>query len=335
MSTPTSDIIVSTLEFVRQEAVDNLFRSSDFLDWCQTKGVIKTLSGGKSVSHPTILAEHSTISNLGGGGYSPVSETVADPLVMAEFNWSNFAAPVILTKVEEVANRGDEARVSILEARMKVTLGMITREIEKQIFTKSSVILNDLDSFNGLDTQTGWFEEGVFGTQTNSIGGVAKASYATAWQNQIADAGGAFGTNGTTEMSKAIILAKTYAPEGQVDGVFLSPKCCALLKAELLPQERYVMVDKAQDAGRLILQWNGAPIMISQWLGDSYGAVPLSGYMLNSKSFVMYYDTDGKMELLPPVPVSAAIAHRQDIFTRMALAASHMASMAVIFNAEA
>lgn len=334
MSTPTSDILVSTLAYVRDQAVDNLFRTSDFLSWCDTKGVIKELTGGASISHPTILQEHSVISNLGGGGYGAVNETVSDPLVSAAVNWCNFSAPVILTQVEKLANRGDEARVSILEARLKTVMGQMTREIEKQIFRKDSTVLTDLESFNGVDTATGWFEEAAFGSQTNTVGGIAKASYAAAWQNQVADCGSAFATNGIQEISEATINAKTYAPEGQVDGYFLSPTCYALLKNELQAQEKYLMVDKEADPGRLWLAWNGSPVMISQWLGLLVSSNRVSGYGLNSKSLVLYFDKDGRMELLPPVPVSAAVAHRQDVLTRMQLAPSHLASQLVILNGE-
>lgn len=335
MAAPVGDILVSTLAFVRQEAVDNLFRTSQILDWAQSKGVIKELTGGASIQHPTILAEHSTIVDLGAEGYNPVNETVTDPLVTASFNWSNFSAPVILTKIEEMANRGSEARVSILEARMKTVLGQITRAIETQLFAGSSTVVPTLESLNGVDTKTGWFEEVAFGSQSNTIGGIAKASYPTAWQNQVADAAGAFATNGILQMSEAIIQASTYAPEGQVDGVFLSPTAYALLKNELQVQERYTMADKSEDAGRLTLQWNGAPCMITRDLGGTYGATKLSGYGLNSKSLTIYFDKDGKMELLSPVAVSAALAHRQDILTRMQAALSHAASNFVLVNAEA
>lgn len=337
MPSPTGDILVSTLAFVREEAVDNLFRSSDFLDWLSTKKCIKELTGGASIQHPTILTEHSVISNLGTNGYGAVSETVADPLVTANVNWCNFSAPVILTKIEEMANRGDEAKVSILEARLKTVLGQITREVEKQIFADTSTVLTDLESFHGVDAAPGWFEELAFGSQTNTVADILKSAYPTSWQNQVADAAGAFATGGLTAISGATIQSKTYAPEGMVDGLFLSPLAYALLKAELQPQERYVMADKVADPGRLWLEYNGAPVFISQWLGflGSGAANRISGYGLNSKSLVMYYDKDGKMELLPPVPVSAAVAHRQDILTRMQLCPSHLASMYILLNAEA
>lgn len=262
---------------------------------------------------------------------------MTDPLVLATFQWCNFSAPVILTKVEEMANRGDEARVSILEARMKTVLGQIRRAIETQVFAGSSAILSDLESFNGVDAAAGWFEELAFGSQGNSVGTIGKATYPTSWQNQVADVADDFATNGLIEINKGAIAAKTYAPEGQIDGVFLSLLAYGLLKNELQPQERYGMGDKTQDPGRLILQWNGSDVLTQQDLGftGSGAANQVSGYGLNSKSLVLYFDKDGRMNLLPPVPVAAAIAYRRDMLVRMQMAASHLASMVMILNAEA
>lgn len=337
MASPTTDITVSTLAYVREQFVDNLFRTSAFLDWAKQKKVIKEIEGGKSISHPTLLIEHSTITNLGGGGYNPTSEVVADPLRSADFDWSNSTAPVVLTKVEEVANRGDEARVSILEARLKSVLGMYQREFEKQIFAATSTSLNDLQSFNGIDAATGWLEEVAFGSQANTIGGIAKASFTTAWQNQVGDASANFATNGLREMSDIIIQAMTFAPEGQVDGIFASPTSFGLYKDTLQAQERYTTSEPTLDAGKISLAYAGAPMYVSQHLGftGSGGSNRFSMVFLNSKSLVVYFDKGGMFELLDPVPVSAHLAHRQDVFLRVQMAASHVASLGALFNAEA
>jgi len=336
MSTPTTDITVAVLQKVREKFVDNLFRTSPLLDWADRNGCIVEVEGGQSIGHPTLLVEHSTITNLGGGGYNPTSEVVADPLKMAEFDWCNATAPVVLTKVEELANRGEEARVSILEARMKSVMGMFQRELEKQIFAGTSTSLSDFQSFNGIDAATGWLEEVAFGSQANTVGGLSKATYTT-WNNQVGDAAGAFATNGLGEMTDIIIGTMQYTPEGQVDGIFASPLSFKLYKDSLQAQEQYLLVDKSLDAGRLALSFNGAPVFVQKDLGftGSGGSNKFSMVFLNSKSLTIYFDKMGRFELLDPVPVSGHLAYRQDVLLRGQMAASHLASIGALFNGEA
>lgn len=336
MSTPTSDITSSTLQILRDRFVEGIFRTTAFMEWAEKNGVIQMVEGGSKIQHPTVLAEHSTITNLGGGGYNPVSYTVGDPLKLAEFNWCNFSAPVVLTKVEETANRSELARISILEARLKAVLGMEAREWEKQVLAGSSTILTDLETFNGIDAATGWFEELAVGSQANSVGGIAKASYATGWQNQVGNAAAAFATNGLSQMQAIVIQAMTYTPEGQIDGIFASPTSFGLYKDQLQSQERYMSGDPQIDGGKLKLAFAGAPMFVSQHLGyTGSGGTKASMLFLNSKSLTVYFDRDGKFELLPKEPISGYLAHKQDVFVRTQVCLSHLSSMGILVNGEA
>jgi hypothetical protein len=50
-----------------------------------------------------------------------------------------YVAPIVITKKEELSNRGERAIVSIAEARLKSVMGMLQREFEKQIIANSTV----------------------------------------------------------------------------------------------------------------------------------------------------------------------------------------------------
>lgn len=336
MSTPTRDISVAVLQKVRRTAVDGIFKASPFLGWCEKTGCIERSIGGKSIGHPTILADHSSITNLGGGGYTPTSEVVEDPLRMAEFDWSNSTKPVYLTKVEEMANRGDEARVDIMAARLKSVLGTFKNEMEKQIFAGTSVGLYDIQSLNGIDAATGWLEEVAFGSQANSVGGLSKATYTVGWNNQSANANSAFTTDGLSAMSSVLIGTMSYVQDGEVDGIFASPTSFKLYKDSLQSQEQYLLTDKTLDAGRLALSYAGAPMFVQKDLGfTGSGGNKFSMVFLNSKSLTLYFDPDGEFTLDDPVPAGTTLAHRQDVILRAQLCASHLASMGLVYNAEA
>ena len=90
MATPTADILNTTLAIRSKEWRDSMFRSTPFLDWCKRKGALKVVTGGARISHPVGLADHSIISNLGGGGYGTVSDVVTDVSKDALYEWCNF-----------------------------------------------------------------------------------------------------------------------------------------------------------------------------------------------------------------------------------------------------
>jgi len=331
MSTPNADILNTTLQIRAKELRDNMFRTTPFLDWCKRKGVIKVVTGGARISHPVGLADHSIISNLGGGGYGAVSDVVADVSRDALYEWCNFEAPVILTKVEATANKGPEARVNLLDARMKNVYGALRREVELQLFAGTSTKLTDMTSFQGMNAATGVFEELAFGSQANTVGGLAKSSFTTSWQHQMGDAAGAFGTNGLAKMREIAVAAGTYG--AGIDGVFLSQAAYRLYAGELQTQDRYVM-ERPADGARLRLQFDGAEVYAQKDMGAGT-TDKLSGIFLDSSGIYLYVDKDGNFTLQPPEPVSGYVAKRWPVFGRMQVVLSALNVHGVLINGEA
>lgn len=334
MATPTNDILNTTLAIRARKLRDNLFRTTPFLDWAKRKGSLVVVDGGARVSLPVGLSEHSTITNLGGGGYNVVSNTVGDVSKDAQYEWCNFSAPVILTKVEQMRNKGPEARVRIIEARTKRVLQNMKEEFEKQVFAGSSSTLTDLTSFFGIDAATGVFEELAFGSQTNTVGGIAKSSYTTAWQHQMGDVAGAFGTNGLTKMREISIKAGTYG--AGIDGVFLSTLAYGLYAEELQPQDRFVP-ERVADGARMRLQFDGAEVYAQKDLGrtGSGGTNKMSGVFLSSDGVKVYVDKEGNFALLPPQGLDQYAAMRWLALASMQVCFDALPVHGVLINAEA
>jgi hypothetical protein len=209
-----NDILASTLRILRDKEVDNTFKIIPLVDSINTLGNVEEVDGGSYVDSPVILTDHSTITQL-SNGYEAVSLAVKDPMRTATYSWCDATAPVVITRKEELSNKGERAIIRIAEARLKQTMGMFKREIEKQLIAGSSTILTELQSLNGLDAATGWFEEAAFGSQTNTVGGIAKGSFPLSWQNQVQT--GSFATNGLKKMQALLIDCQQFAPEGDVD----------------------------------------------------------------------------------------------------------------------
>tara|TARA_R110000824_G_scaffold244462_4_gene433252 strand:- start:3581 stop:4594 length:1014 start_codon:yes stop_codon:yes gene_type:complete len=327
------DILASTLRILRDKEVDNTFRIIPLIDAVNTLGNVEDVDGGSYIDSPVILTDHSTITQL-TTGYEAVSLAVKDPMRTASYSWCDATAPVVITRKEELSNKGERAIIRIAEARLKQTMGMFKREIEKQLIAGTSTILTDLQSLNGVDAATGWFEELAFGTQGNTVGGIAKASFPTSWQNQMQD--GTFAANGLKKMQSLLIDCQIYSPEGDVDLILASPISYGLYKEELQQLERYVSASELRNmAGRLGLEFNGATMYIEPNLGfTGSGGTQCSMYFLNSRLFQIYFDRDAKFELGDMENISGYAAMSSQIAVRMQICSSNLSGHGVLVNAE-
>lgn len=329
-----NDILASTLRILRDKEVDNTFRTIPLLDAVQRLGNVEQVDGGSYIDSPVILTDHSTITQL-TTGYEAVSLAVKDPMRTASYSWCDATAPVVITRKEELSNKGERAIVRIAEARLKQTMGMFKREICKQVIAGNSTILTDLQTLNGLDGATGWFEELAFGSQTNTVGGIAKSGFPTSWQNQVQN--GSFAANGLKKMQQLLIDVQQYAPEGDVDLILSSPISYGLYKDELQQLERYTSATEERNmAGKLALQFNGAAMYIEPNLGftGSGGTNKMSMYFLNSTLFNVYFDRDAQFELGDMETISGYAAMSAQIALRMQVCTSNLSGHGILINAE-
>ena len=334
-----NDILSSTARARSKKALDNLFTTVPLLDHIKKAGGVEEISGGQRITRAAILAEHSNITQL-STGYESIAAGVADVLRSPEFEWCDFVAPIIITKKEELSNRGDDAVISIADARMKSVMGMLKREWEKQAIAGTSTVLTEMQTLNGIDSATGRFEEGAFGSgQSNSVGGLSKSTYASAnWNNQVASAGGAFNTNraGEGAMTDLMIQTQIYAPEGTVDLILASPTSYKLYKQSLRAQEQYVK-ETVLDGGRLALAFSGALMYVENNLGftGSGGSNKMSMYFLNSKSMKIVFDKEANFSLSDFQDKSGYAAREAHLYVRTQLVADHLASLGILTNGEA
>ena len=333
-----NDILSSTARARSKKALDNLFQTVPLLDHIKKAGGVEVINGGQRITRAAILAEHSNITQL-ATGYEAVSSSVADVLRSPEYEWCDFVAPIVITKKDELSNRGENAVISIADSRMKSVIGMLKREWELQTIRGTSTVLTELGSLNGVNTATGWLEELAFqAPQTNIVGGLSKATYsASNWQNQMFDvsAGGLnFGNNGLNGMAELMLQTQIYAPEGSVDLILASPTSYRLYKNTLQAQERYMPKETVLDAGRLALAYNGALMYIENNLGNAVGANTPSMYFLNTKSMKVVFDSEANFSMTDFEHKSGFAAREAQMFVRTQIVADHLASLGVLIDAE-
>ena len=361
------DILASTLRILKDREVDNTFKNIPLLDAIRSNGAVIETDGGSKLNCPAIMTEHSMITQL-SSGYESVNLAVKDPLRQTEYNWCDFIAPVVITEKEQLSNKGDRAVINIAEARLKSVMGMLQREFCKQIVQGNSTVLTELESLSPT-VSGGWLALQPFGSQvTGAVGGLARSSYTTTFQNQYIDCPSAFPAETDQSvrlfraMSKLYIDSQVYAPEGEVDIILMSPRCYEQYKNSLFAQERYTSIQEQRDmAGK----FNGAKVYVEPNLGQAYVQTDLTAtgsaqdmdgapivfggaatqyttdgnsngtidaVFLNSKLMSMYFDKDAYFELGEFERISGYAAMAANIMTRTQMATANLSGHGILTN---
>jgi hypothetical protein len=336
----SNDLLSSTLYSIRDTEVDELYKKVAFLDGVRRAGGVETEPGGIKIQRPLSIQEHSTITQL-ATGYEPVSLAVNDVLRPAIYDWADFTAPIVITKKEEMENSGEYAIVKILEARMKSVMGMLRRELNKQVLRGDSAVLTALNTLNGdgpaaggIGSDTGFLEPlvPVTGGQNNIVGGVSKATFATipGWQNQFSNAGG---TLAMTDLYNLYIAANSVAPSGDISHLIMSDSAFSQYRNLLFTQERFVQTDKL-DGGRMALAFNGAVAEQDPEMGFTNSvAGNVDAYMLNYDGIKLVFHSEGDFAVSPFEHISGTTARAAQLYVKVQLVADHLGGQGVLINA--
>jgi hypothetical protein len=268
-------------------------------------------------------------------GYEPVSLAVNDVLRPAIYDWADFTAPIVITRKEEMENSGEYAIVKILEARMKSVMGMLRRELNKQVLRGDSAVLTALNTLNGdvgIGSATGFLEHLASGTQTNVVGGVSKATFQTipGWQNQFSNAAG---TLAMTDLYNLYIAANSVAPSGDISHLIMSDSAFSQYRNLLFAQERFVQTDKL-DGGRMALAFNGAVAEQDPEMGfASSVAGNCDAYMLNYDGIKLVFHSEGDFAVSPFEHISGTTARAAQLYVKVQLVADHLGGQGVLINA--
>jgi hypothetical protein len=334
----SNDLLSSTLYSIRDGEVDELYKKVAFLDGVKKAGGVEVEKGGIKIQRPLSIQEHSTITQL-ATGYEPVSLAVNDVLRPAIYDWSDFVAPIVITKKEEMENSGEYAIVKILEARMKSVMGMLRRELNKQVLAGTSTVLTSLNTLNGdsagAGSATGFLEPLAAGTQTNIVGGVSKLTFQATpgWQNQFVNIGGlGLAASSLAPFYDAYIAANSVAPMGDVDHFIMSNALLAAYRDQLFAQERFIDT-KTLDGGRMGLAFNGALAEQDPEMGFACSvAGNVDGYMLNYDGIKLIFHSEGDFSLSPFEHISGTTARSAQLYVKCQLVADFLGGQAMLIN---
>lgn len=338
----SNELLSSTLYSIRDGEVDELFQRVPFLDFAKRLGGIEYEDGGIKIQRPLAVSEHSTITQL-ATGYEPVSLAVQDVMQPAIYEWSDFVAPIVITKKEELENQGEKAIVKIVEARMRNVMGMLRREINKQLVAANSTVLTSLGSLCGdpiSGATTGFLQQGAptAAGQTNTVGGLARSLVpdGNGLFNRSFNCLTSFNTNGIRGMQQLAAETAARAPMGEVKLILATEAGYANYRRALFTQERYID-EKQLNAGYMSLAFGNAAVVQDVFM--PVGAATDTGfantmYFINFDGIKLVMHSDGDLAVSPFEYIPGTTARSAQIYWKGQLIADNLASCAVLFDGE-
>lgn len=256
-------LLSTTLQNYQPTLVDNIFKDLVLLNHLNERGRVQVEDGGTSIVEPLMYAVNNTVSSY--SGYDAIDLTPQDGISAAEFQWKQIAASIAISGIEEAKNRGTEAIIKLLNAKVQQAEMSLKSSLNDMLFGDGTG--NGGKDFNGLGN--------IVGTQNNTVGGIDAS--ANSWWNP---------TQATT-MAAALSLqnmADVYnrASKGSdvPDLIVTNHSLFEEYESLLTPNVRYQDVAKA-NAGFTNLMFKQTPIVFDLALATDASDAPM--YFLNTK----------------------------------------------------
>lgn len=158
---------VTSKKFV-PKLTDNIFDSNPALERFRRKGLMK-LDGGTSIMVPLGYATPAASGWYSGNQALNVNDN--DQITAAEYQWRQCYSAVSVSRLEELKNSGDSAKLSLVKSKVEIA--------EKNLADiLGTAIWNDGTTANALHGFRHIIATG------NTVGGIAQGTYAW-WQGQV------------------------------------------------------------------------------------------------------------------------------------------------------
>ena len=156
-------ILSTTLANYQPQLVDNIFTATVLLDHLNSRGRVVTEEGGTSIVEPLLYAANDTVGSY--SGYDTIDLTPQEGISAAQYNWKQMAVSIAISGIEEAKNRGTEAIIKLLNAKIMQAEMSIKESLNDMLY--ASTVGNGGKDFQGL---------GLIIDATGTVGGIDPAS---------------------------------------------------------------------------------------------------------------------------------------------------------------
>lgn len=257
-------ILSTTLQNYQPTLVDNIFKDLVLLNHLNSRGRVVVEEGGTSIVEPLLYAVNGTAGSY--SGYDTISLTPQDGISAAEYDWKQIAASIAISGIEEAKNRGTEAIIKLLNAKIMQAEMSIKSDLNTMLFGDGTG--NSGKDFNGLDN--------IVGTIDNTVGGINASTAGNEFWNPYQLHAGAAVTLDTTDMAN--VYNNSSKGNDVPDIIVTTEPLFAKYESLLTPNVRYQDVAKANE-GFQNLMFKQTPVVFDFALASNADVM----YFLNTK----------------------------------------------------
>jgi hypothetical protein len=256
----------TTLQNYQPTLVDNIFKDLVLLNHMNQGGRVVMEEGGTQIVEPVLYEENTTAASY--ADYDNILLTPQEGITAAIYNWKQIAASIAISGIEEAKNRGTEAIIKLLNAKIMQAEMSIKKLVNDQLLSSNDGTTNPLE-FNGIG--------GFAGSLNTEIGGIDAAT--EAWWNPTIPAGIQNATLSLVNMAN--VYNNASKGNDTPDIIITTEPLFSKYESLLTPNVRYQDVAKA-NAGFQNLMFKQTPVVYDLAMPGSQSS-NASMYFLNTK----------------------------------------------------
>lgn len=282
MSNPNyANIATTTIESRTRALADNITNNNALLRRMRKRGTVKPVSGGRLILQEIDFAATTNVGWYSGLG--TLTTAAFEHATAAEFPIREAYASMVVSGLEMAQNRGREAMIDLIEARVTNMERALTNLLNIGVYSDGSA---------AGGTQIGGLALLVAATPTTgTVGGINRAT-ATWWRNisrrsSVDFAAAATSATILNHMGRVynLVTRNTDVP----DLIPSSPESFQLLTDAMSDRQTIVDSEMAQ-AGFVTLKFRNADVLMDGGVG---GAIPANTMYFLNTNFVHYRPMSG------------------------------------------
>ena len=256
----------TTLQNYQPTLVDNIFKDLVLLNHMNQGGRVVMEEGGTQIVEPVLYEENITAASY--ADYDNILLTPQEGITAAIYNWKQIAASIAISGIEEAKNRGTEAIIKLLNAKIMQAEMSIKKLVNDQLLSSNDGTTNPLE-FNGIG--------GFAGSINTAIGGIDAAT--ESWWNPTIPAGIQNATLSLVNMAN--VYNNASKGNDTPDIIITTEPLFSKYESLLTPNVRYQDVAKA-NAGFQNLMFKQTPVVYDLAMPGNQSS-NASMYFLNTK----------------------------------------------------
>jgi hypothetical protein len=256
----------TTLQNYQPTLVDNIFKDLVLLNHMNQGGRVVMEEGGTQIVEPVLYEENTTAASY--ADYDNILLTPQEGITAAIYNWKQIAASIAISGIEEAKNRGTEAIIKLLNAKIMQAEMSIKKLVNDQLLSSNDGTTNPLE-FNGIG--------GYAGSLNTAIGGIDAAT--ESWWNPTIPAGIQNATLSLVNMAN--VYNNASKGNDTPDIIITTEPLFSKYESLLTPNVRYQDVAKA-NAGFQNLMFKQTPVVYDLAMPGAQSS-NASMYFLNTK----------------------------------------------------